>query len=113
MLAGMPSCYFWGVYDATNTLIGIVEIIESLTKPNEATVGYMIAKDNTGAGIATKALKEVIAKTEGVTRFTGHVLGENPKSIRVLLNAGFVRSGSGITEEYVLTREKPALPTRN
>ncbi len=62
-------------------------------------VGYHIAKDYTGKGYATEAVKAflpVVMKKLGITEMLGICVVENEASIKVLEKTGFVKEFEGI-----------------
>ncbi len=71
--------------------IGYVQLVPVSDTDRE--IGYHIAKQYTGSGYATEAVKaflSVIAKDMGIARVHGICLSENTASKRVLIKCGFI-----------------------
>lgn len=86
---------FWGPPDATGT----------------AEIGYSVAEDWRGQGLATEIVSGLIqqaASTGMVRRLIAHVRPSNPASRQVLLRNGFVLTGP--VEEDRLLFERPIEP---
>lgn len=87
--------------ESDGELIGVVRL--RLVTPQYGRVGYVFREDRWGSGHATRAVRELVAfafATLDLTSLGGrHHLG-NPASGRVLVKAGFTRTGvlNGMTE---------------
>lgn len=81
-------CFFYLVYE-DDTITGRVNL--SNIKHQTAELGYRIAKDKTGQGLATKMTAQLIkrAKTHGLTNLTAYTTTINIASIRVLQKNDF------------------------
>ncbi|XP_020272664.1 uncharacterized protein LOC109847839 [Asparagus officinalis] len=83
-----------------NTVVGSISITPCSDEGNKcrASVGYRLAHDYWGKGIATVAVRmavaEVFERWEGLERVEGVVdVENNVRSMRVLEKAGFLREG--------------------
>lgn len=77
--------------------IGYVQLVPVSDTGRE--IGYHIAKQYTGSGYATEAVKAflpVIAKSAGIAEIYGICLSENTASKHVLLKCGFIPVFEGI-----------------
>jgi RimJ/RimL family protein N-acetyltransferase len=74
-----------------------------------ASVGYRVARDHWGRGVATRAVRaataEVFAAWPWLRRLEAVADVENPASQRVLEKAGFVREG--VLRRYILLKGRP------
>ena len=99
------------VIDGTRS--GRPEVLGTIgIKPEDASVGYWIAPPAWGQGIATEALRALVAANPtGTPSFTACVFEDNPASMHVLRAAGFEEAAGGC-EGYSLARGGRA-PQRN
>lgn len=88
----------WGIFEASQSekLVGIIEAMDFNQKVNMVTIGYYLAEDFWGKGIATKAVEMVVNYLlEGVqvNRIQAEVMPLNGPSKKVLLKNGFIKEG--------------------
>lgn len=110
----------WGIF-YNEQLIGIIEAFDFNQKVNMCTIGYFLAEAYWGKGIATEAVRILLAFLfiEGnVNRIQAEVMPQNESSKKVLLKNGLMYegtirqgalwSGKGIVdlEIYSLLREE-------
>lgn len=77
-------------------LTGIIEIFQVEHKVNMVTLGYFLAEEYWGMGIATEAVRMVLPFLFGkvnVNRVQADVMPANEPSKRVLLKNGFIKEG--------------------
>jgi len=67
-------------------------------------IGYWIAQDLWGRGIASRALAAFL-RLEGVRPLHAHVAKHNPASLRVLLKCGFTIESEGKIEDERVTED--------
>ena len=83
----------FGIFDASDRLLGSVSLLEIHRYELEAEVGYWVARQARGHGVAARAV-ELIARFAadlGLARLTATVEISNVASQRVLERAGFTR----------------------
>lgn len=88
-------CRFHVVVDETGKVLGRVNLVD--VADGSAELGYRIAQDAAGRGLATAAVVDVstVARDEfGLTRLTARTTLDNPGSMAVLRKAGFVGCGA-------------------
>lgn len=85
----------WAIRDAEESLIGVVGF-KDLLPAFRAEVGYWIARERRGQGIASAAMHVACAHAfvdHNLARIVAHVFPRNPASARVLEKCGFRREG--------------------
>ena len=92
----------WGIYEKSSPekMIGLAELYDYKTSGLVISIGYRIAEEYWGRGIASscvRGLLDFIMTETRVKMVTAHVIPENKGSARVLLKNGF---------EYLLTKEE-------
>lgn len=73
-------------------LLGVISLDRERCDPSGAEVGYWLGREFWGQGLATEALRTLLAHAVddlGFTRFTAGVAVDNPASRRVLEKVGF------------------------
>lgn len=115
----------WGIF-TNDVLVGIIEAFDFNQKVNMVTIGYYLAEEYWGSGIATEAvnvLLKFLFNEGNLNRVQAEVMLKNESSKKVLLKNGFTKegilrqaaiwSGKGIVdleiysllkEEYILTK---------
>ncbi len=88
----------WGVFQKgqENTLVGIIECMDFNHKVNMVTIGYFLAENHWGKGIATEAVRIVVNflfEEVGINRIQAEVMPANEVSKKVLLKNGFSKEG--------------------
>jgi len=88
----------WGIFEASQgeKLVGIIEAMDFNQKVNMVTIGYYLAEDFWGKGIATKAVEMVVnyfLEEVQVNRIQAEVMPLNEPSKKVLLKNGFIKEG--------------------
>jgi ribosomal-protein-alanine N-acetyltransferase len=88
----------WGIFTAGDDerLLGIIEASEFNQKVNMVTIGYFLAEEEWGKGIASKAallLLDFLFKQVNVNRIQAEVMLRNESSKKVLLKNGFIKEG--------------------
>ncbi len=84
-----------------NCLVGLIALVAE-PEGREVRVGYGIAEDQRGRGLAsaaTQALLGIMQAQAGVDAVLAETSVDNPASQQVLRNAGFVEVGKRIDEE--------------
>lgn len=79
-----------------NKLIGIIEAMDFNQKVNMVTIGYFLAEEYWGKGIASEAVSILIKflfKNVDINRIQAEVMLANKASKRVLLKNGFTKEG--------------------
>ncbi len=79
-----------------NKLVGIIEVMDFNPKVDMVTVGYFLAEEYWGRGIASEALRILIQflfEDVHVNRIQAEVMPANTTSKRVLSKNGFVKEG--------------------
>jgi GNAT superfamily N-acetyltransferase len=99
---------------ATRYGVGVARYVRSREDPEEAEFAVAVADDWQGRGLGTALLRHLAARAreEGITWFTGLVLGENRSMLHVLGGLGDVeqRQGeSGTIEVRLRVPEDPHL----
>lgn len=88
----------WGIFakQEPDRLLGIIEAFDWNQKVNSLSVGYFLAEQHYGKGIATEALRclaRFLLADVQVNRIQAEVMPPNEASIRVLLKNGFTKEG--------------------
>jgi [ribosomal protein S5]-alanine N-acetyltransferase len=106
-------CIYYVIVEKSGSIVGRINLYD--VQSGSADVGYRIAEQATGGGVATAALRELcrLAVDEhGLTRLTAKVSNENIASQRVLEKASFAVVGPidvvgrpGIAYERALTSD--------
>ncbi|MGW4224531.1 GNAT family N-acetyltransferase [Streptomyces bauhiniae] len=87
-------CAFYLLVTATGTVLGRFNLYDLID--GTAEVGYRVAEYASGRGVATAAVRELsalAASRHGLHTLRAATAHENTASQRVLLKAGFVRTG--------------------
>lgn len=85
------------IEDASARIVGRANLKNIHTPPQAAEVGYRIARDAGGRGLATLALRHLIQQARerwGLTQLIAYVYEENVGSAKVLDRCGFTRATS-------------------
>ncbi|MEY9975030.1 ribosomal-protein-alanine N-acetyltransferase [Lysinibacillus sp. RC46] len=88
----------WGIFQKSDsdTLVGIIEAMDFNQKVNMVTIGYFLAEDYWGNGLATYALKILVKflfEEVNINRIQAEVLPLNEASKKVLLKNVFLHEG--------------------
>ncbi|WP_242220479.1 GNAT family N-acetyltransferase [Bacillus cereus group sp. BfR-BA-01380] len=88
----------WGIFQKNNsdTLVGIIEAMDFNRKVNMVTIGYFLAEEYWGKGIASEAVHAVVKflfEDVHINRIQAEVMPENDISKKVLLKNGFTKEG--------------------
>jgi ribosomal-protein-alanine N-acetyltransferase len=88
----------WGIFQKYHSehLVGIIEAMDFNQKVNMVTIGYYLAEDYWGKGIASESvgiLAKFLFEEVQVNRIQAEVMPENDVSKLVLLKNGFVKEG--------------------
>lgn len=88
----------WGIFavQEPDRLLGIIEAFDWNSKVGSLSVGYFLAEQYYGQGIATAALKRLISfllQEVHVNRIQAEVMPSNEASKKVLLKNGFMKEG--------------------
>ena len=88
----------WGIFQKPqcDTLVGMIEAIDFNQKVNMVTIGYFLAEDYWGKGIASEAVKVLINflfEEVNINRIQAEVMPLNETSKKVLLKNGFLKEG--------------------
>ncbi|MCU9614628.1 GNAT family N-acetyltransferase [Caldibacillus lycopersici] len=88
----------WGIFlkAQSNKLIGIIEAMDFNQKVNMVTIGYFLAEDYWGHGIATESVQILVKflfEKVQVNRIQAEVMPANVNSKKVLLKNGFIKEG--------------------
>ncbi|MCJ8014323.1 GNAT family N-acetyltransferase [Paenibacillus sp. KQZ6P-2] len=88
----------WGIFavQEPDRLLGIIEAFDFNQKVNSLSVGYFLAEQHYGKGIATAALRLLtgfLLDEVNVNRIQAEVMPPNEASKRVLLKNGFTKEG--------------------
>ncbi|QED49399.1 GNAT family N-acetyltransferase [Cytobacillus dafuensis] len=88
----------WGIFQKTevNKLVGIIELMDFNQKVNMVTLGYYLAEDNWGKGIASESVRMVVKflfEEVNMNRIQAEVMPANEISKKVLLKNGFMKEG--------------------
>lgn len=88
----------WGIFQKSqnDTLVGIIEAMDFNQKVDMVTIGYYLAEDYWGKGIATEAvhmLVKYLFEEVAINRIQAEVMPLNEPSKKVLLKNGFLKEG--------------------
>ncbi|MBU8608960.1 GNAT family N-acetyltransferase [Bacillus pumilus] len=88
----------WGIFrkDDPHTLVGIIETMDLNQKVNAVTIGYFLAEEHWGKGIATEAVSTLLKflfEEIDMNRIQAEVMPANEVSKKVLLKNGFIKEG--------------------
>ncbi|MEN1968427.1 GNAT family protein [Lentibacillus sp. N15] len=87
----------WGIeHKETSQFIGTIEFVDWKPKHKTAEIGYVIARDYWGMGLATEAVKNMILfgfQQMGLVRIQARCFTENTGSERVMKKAGMSFEG--------------------
>lgn len=94
-----------GIYltEDPDHLVGVAEIYNYEEKKDKASIGYRLAEEVWGRGIATRVtalLKQYLLGAAGLRTITAHVLHDNLASAKVLKNNGFVNKYPELWEDW-------------
>jgi len=94
---GEGRCMPLGIQDASGAVVGAITLTSIIRGAFQScSVGYWLAEDAQGQGLATAALREAVAlafQELGLHRVQAETLTHNTRSQRVLERLGFVRYG--------------------
>ena len=88
--------YPYAITKNGDDMIGVMDIFKR-TNQEDYELGYWVARDYWGKGIASESALAVMKEAQrcfGVTRFVAGVFVDNPASMRVLEKIGFKKTGS-------------------
>ncbi|MEK4396704.1 GNAT family N-acetyltransferase [Bacillus sp. FSL K6-2860] len=88
----------WGIFQKgkPHTLVGIIETMDLNQKVNAVTIGYFLAEEHWGKGIATEAVSTLVTflfEEIDINRIQAEVMPANEVSKKVLLKNGFIKEG--------------------
>ncbi|ERI09464.1 GNAT family N-acetyltransferase [Aneurinibacillus aneurinilyticus] len=88
----------WGIFqkNQSNKLVGIIECMDFNQKVNMVSIGYFLAEDYWGRGIATESvgiLTKFLFEKVNINRIQAEVMPANEISKKVLLKNGFIKEG--------------------
>jgi len=88
----------WGIFlkNESNKLVGIIESMDFNQKVNMVSIGYFLAEEYWGKGIATESVRTVIKflfEEVSINRIQAEVMPANEISKKVLLKNGFTKEG--------------------
>ncbi|EEM16877.1 N-acetyltransferase [Bacillus pseudomycoides] len=88
----------WGIFqkNQSDKLVGIIESMDFNQKVNMVSIGYFLAEDYWGKGIATESVRMVVKflfEEVNVNRIQAEVMPVNEVSKKVLLKNGFIKEG--------------------
>lgn len=88
----------WGIFrkSAPDEMMGIIEAMDFNQKVDMATIGYYLAEEHWGKGVATEAvgiLAKYLIKEVEINRIQAEVMPPNDASKKVLLKNGFLKEG--------------------
>ncbi|MGG2092036.1 GNAT family protein [Bacillus sp. S13(2024)] len=88
----------WGIFqkNESDTLVGIIEAMDFNRKVNMVTIGYFLAEEYWGKGIASEAVHALVKflfEDVHINRIQAEVIPENYISKKVLLKNGFIKEG--------------------
>ncbi|PRS66814.1 GNAT family N-acetyltransferase [Bacillus sp. NMTD17] len=88
----------WGIFQKgkPHTLVGIIETMDLNQKVNAVTIGYFLAEEHWGKGIATEAVFTLVTflfEEIDINRIQAEVMPANEVSKKVLLKNGFIKEG--------------------
>ncbi|MEK5232190.1 GNAT family protein [Lysinibacillus sp. FSL K6-0232] len=88
----------WGIFEKSQQekLVGIIEAMDFQQKINMVTIGYYLAEDAWGKGIATEAVATIVKfllEEVQINRIQAEVMPLNEASKKVLVKNGFLKEG--------------------
>lgn len=88
----------WGIFQKSHSdqLVGIIEAMDFNQKVNMVTIGYYLAEDYWGKGLASDAvniLVKFLFEEVNINRIQAEVMPLNEASKKVLLKNGFLKEG--------------------
>ncbi|MCY9381596.1 GNAT family N-acetyltransferase [Bacillus inaquosorum] len=88
----------WGIFlrKQENTLVGIIETMDFNQQVNMVTIGYYLAEEYWGKGIATESVSTMISflfEKANVNRIQAEVMPANEASKKILLKNNFMKEG--------------------
>ncbi|MEB2281905.1 GNAT family N-acetyltransferase [Lysinibacillus xylanilyticus] len=88
----------WGIFQKSHNdqLVGIIEAMDFNQKVNMVTIGYFLAENYWGKGLATDAVKIIVHflfEEVNINRIQAEVMPLNEASKKVLLKNGFSQEG--------------------
>ncbi|MGE7672846.1 GNAT family N-acetyltransferase [Lysinibacillus sp. NPDC094403] len=88
----------WGIFQKSQSdkLVGIIEAMDFNQKVNMVTIGYFLAEDDWGKGLATDAVKILVKflfEEVNINRIQAEVMPLNKASKKVLLKNDFLKEG--------------------
>ncbi|MCX2824989.1 GNAT family protein [Bacillus pseudomycoides] len=88
----------WGIFqkNQSDKLVGIIESMDFNQKVNMVSIGYFLAEDYWGKGIAAESVRMVVKflfEEVNVNRIQAEVMPVNEVSKKVLLKNGFIKEG--------------------
>ncbi|MFD3449722.1 GNAT family N-acetyltransferase [Microbacteriaceae bacterium 4G12] len=88
----------WGIFqkNESDRLVGIIEAMDFNRKVNMVTIGYFLAEEYWGQGIASEAVQEVVKflfEDAYINRIQAEVMPANEISKKVLIKNGFIKEG--------------------
>lgn len=88
----------WGIFQKNqcNKLVGIIESMDFNQKVNMVSIGYFLAEDYWGKGIATESVRMLVKflfEEVNINRIQAEVMPANEISKKVLLKNGFMKEG--------------------
>lgn len=88
----------WGIFqkNQSNKLVGIIECMDFNQKVNMVSIGYFLAENYWGKGIATESvgiLTKFLFEKANINRIQAEVMPANETSKKVLLKNGFIKEG--------------------
>jgi len=88
----------WGIFSKkdSNKLVGIIEAMDFNQKVNMVTIGYFLAEEYWGKGIASEAVEALIGflfETANINRIHAEIMPKNTASKKVLIKNGFIKEG--------------------
>ncbi|MEI4828349.1 GNAT family protein [Bacillus sp. FJAT-53711] len=88
----------WGIFhkNESDTLVGIIEAMDFNRKVSMVTIGYFLAEEYWGKGIASEAVHALVKflfEDVHINRIQAEVIPENDISKKVLLKNGFIKEG--------------------
>lgn len=88
----------WGIFqkNQSDKLVGIIESMDFNQKVNMVSIGYFLAEEYWGRGIATESvhmLVKFLFEKVNVNRIQAEVMPANEVSKKVLLKNGFIKEG--------------------
>jgi [ribosomal protein S5]-alanine N-acetyltransferase len=91
--------WLWGIYESSGgAMAGMIALSDVVRGPVQmANVGYWVAREHNGRGLASAAVAEVAAfafETAGLHRLEAATLPDNRASQRVLEKNGFTKFGT-------------------